>query len=390
MSLWKRIHGMLPVLPWWAEEEGLIPAAEFRRLLELERSRAERTTQGFTLLTFLIPPGEDGRRLVPRLAGALFKRVRSTDTAGWLDETRVGVILPETSPEGAHRLGNETAGRLAALGWPVHYKICVFSSHCSPWARDGRSERSDGSGGSDGSVGSRPQFQSHDCAEDDEPMEPLFAVRVPLWKRGLDLLGAAAGLAVLWPLMLLVAAAVRLVSPGPALFRQERVTVAGRVFTFLKFRSMHAANDPSGHRNYVAELIHSDRPMRKIEDDPRIFPLGRLLRKTCLDELPQLINVLRGEMSLVGPRPCLPYEAAEYSRWHARRFDLPPGMTGLWQVSGKNECTFREMILLDIAYARRLSPWLDLKILARTPLAVLGHLRAGRSKVKEVLNEQSA
>ena len=178
--------------------------------------------------------------------------------------------------------------------------------------------------------------------------------------------------------MLAIALLIRLVSPGPALFRQVRVGRSGALFTLVKFRTMAAGSDPSAHRRHLDELIRSGRPMTKLEDDPRVFLLGRLLRRTYLDELPQLVNVLRGEMSLVGPRPCLPYEAAVYARWHSRRFDRAPGMTGLWQVSGKNALSFAEMVRLDIAYARRLSPWLDVKILLRTPLVVVAGILARR------------
>ena len=145
-------------------------------------------------------------------------------------------------------------------------------------------------------------------------------------------------------------------------------------FTFLKLRTMRADNDPGRHRAHLKELITSDRPMAKLDnaEDPRIVPGGRILRKLCLDELPQLVNVLKGEMSLVGPRPCLPYEAEEYLRWHSNRFDVLPGLTGLWQVSGKNRLTFKQMIRLDISYCRNMSLWLDLKILLRTGPTVAG------------------
>jgi lipopolysaccharide/colanic/teichoic acid biosynthesis glycosyltransferase len=390
MSLRRKIHRLLPVLPvlpGWTEEEGVIPLDEMRRLLEMERARAERTGQEFSLLTFVLPGGDEGRRVLPRLAAALFKRVRAIDTVGWLDESQIAVLLPETPPPGAHLLGEEIVDRLAVQGWTVSCKVCAFSKVCRPWTGPR------GRAGTDGLVDGPLTGTGLAAPEGDEPLEPLFAVRLPLWKRAADLIVSAAGLTVLWPLMLLVSLAVKLSSPGPAIFRQERVGRAGRTFAFLKFRTMHTGNDPSGHRSYVTGLIDSDLPMNKIEDDPRTFPLGRLLRKTSLDELPQLINVLRGEMSLVGPRPCLPYEAAEYSRWHARRFDLLPGMTGLWQVSGKNDRTFREMIRLDLAYARSLSPWRDLKILFLTPLAVLGGLGGAKSEPgigERLAHEQSA
>jgi len=142
----------------------------------------------------------------------------------------------------------------------------------------------------------------------------------------------------------------------------------------LKFRTMYVNNNAEGHRQYLSELITTDLPMTKMDErnDIRIIPFGKFLRYSCMDELPQLINVLKGEMSLVGPRPCLPYEAEKYLRWHARRFDNVPGMTGLWQVSGKNSMTFKEMIRLDIQYSETMSPLLDIKILLRTGPAILG------------------
>jgi lipopolysaccharide/colanic/teichoic acid biosynthesis glycosyltransferase len=146
---------------------------------------------------------------------------------------------------------------------------------------------------------------------------------------------------------------------------------------------MKVDTDTSRHRQYLAELIHdgkargeTDRAMKKLDDtNDQIIPFGRILRSYCVDELPQLINVLRGEMSLVGPRPPIPYEVSEYLRWHNDRFDAVPGMTGLWQVSGKNRLSFKEMVRLDIQYARHLSFWRDLKILLRTPLAIYSFIR---------------
>ena len=143
---------------------------------------------------------------------------------------------------------------------------------------------------------------------------------------------------------------------------------------FMKFRTMYKNNDPCAHRDYLEELIKGGMPMEKLDcgRDPRIIPGGRIIRKACLDELPQLFNVLRGEMSLVGPRPCIPYEAEEYLRWHTHRFDILPGMTGLWQVSGKNKLSFEQMVRLDISYANRMSPLHDLKILLMTLPAIIG------------------
>jgi lipopolysaccharide/colanic/teichoic acid biosynthesis glycosyltransferase len=188
------------------------------------------------------------------------------------------------------------------------------------------------------------------------------------WKRALDL----SLLMILLPgLMLiggLVALIVRLGSSGPVFFRQKRVGYKGKEFVCLKFRTMHVNAETESHQQHARNLIKSQSPMMKLDQvrDPRVAPFGRILRACGLDELPQLINVLRGEMSLVGPRPCIRYECEAYEPWHWQRFDAAPGLTGLWQVSGKNRTTFDQMVRLDIEYARRQSLWLDLQIIART------------------------
>jgi lipopolysaccharide/colanic/teichoic acid biosynthesis glycosyltransferase len=198
--------------------------------------------------------------------------------------------------------------------------------------------------------------------------EPRASSGIAWWKRALDL----GLLLVLLPAVLgfglLVALIVKLGSPGPVFFRQKRVGYKGKEFVCLKFRTMVVNAETDSHRRHAHELIRSQSPMVKLDQsrDPRVVPFGRVLRACGLDELPQLINVLRGEMSLVGPRPCIRYECEAYEPWHWQRFDAAPGLTGLWQVSGKNRTTFDEMVRLDIAYAQRQSLWLDLQIMART------------------------
>jgi lipopolysaccharide/colanic/teichoic acid biosynthesis glycosyltransferase len=196
----------------------------------------------------------------------------------------------------------------------------------------------------------------------------------------MDIAGSLAELVVLAPLMLLIAALVNAASNGPAVFRQKRVGQYGREFTFLKFRSMYADCSDGIHQAYVTALIAGKQPAEptareapyKLTNDPRITPLGRFLRKTSLDELPQFLNVLAGDMSLVGPRPPVPYEFRAYDLWHRRRLlSVKPGITGLWQVHGRSKVTFDEMVRLDLKYAESWSPWLDLKILLKTPKAVL-------------------
>lgn len=201
-----------------------------------------------------------------------------------------------------------------------------------------------------------------------------------IFKRSVDLILASSLLLILSPLMLIIAALVFLTSRGPVFYAQERVGRGGRSFRMFKFRSMVVSNDDSGHRRYVTSLLRdgdaasfdrSGRPIYKIADDPRITWLGKLLRRTSLDELPQLLNVLRGEMSLTGPRPCLPFEYELYESWQKRRLDVTPGMTGLWQVSGRSFLSFEEMVLLDLYYVANWSFLLDLKILWRTIPEVL-------------------
>ena len=217
---------------------------------------------------------------------------------------------------------------------------------------------------------------------------------MPVWKRALDL----TLLLMLLPGWLLVGACVALVvklgSPGPIFFRQRRVGYKGREFVCFKFRTMSANAETDSHRRHAQALIKSQSRMEKLDarKDPRLVPLGSLLRASGLDELPQLLNVMRGEMSLVGPRPCIPYECDAYEPWHWGRFDAVPGLTGLWQVSGKNRTTFEQMALLDIEYSKRRSLGLDLGILLKTLPAVWGQycdLQAARKQERPASTQQA-
>ena len=195
------------------------------------------------------------------------------------------------------------------------------------------------------------------------------------WKRPLDLALGLIALAVLSPVMAVLAILVRWDSPGPALYRQERVGQNGVLFRMWKFRSMYIGCDDRNHRE-AAAIWFSGRASPgpyKSERDPRITRVGRFLRRTTLDELPQLFNVLRGEMSLVGPRPAIPYEIALYQPWYFERQQVKPGMTGLWQISGRDHLSAPKMMALDVQYARECSVWQDLKILAKPPAALAAH-----------------
>jgi exopolysaccharide biosynthesis polyprenyl glycosylphosphotransferase len=196
-----------------------------------------------------------------------------------------------------------------------------------------------------------------------------FGQRVRAVKRAVDVIGAALGLTLGAPFLGIVAAAIRLDSPGPAIFRQTRVGVNGRTFEMYKFRSMYEGAEEQLEE--IRDLNEVAGPIFKMKDDPRVTGVGRILRRASLDELPQLWNVLRGDMSLVGPRPPLPSEVGQYMEWHKKRLEVRPGVTGLWQVSGRSLVSFDEQCLLDIYYIENWSLWLDFKILMRTLPEVL-------------------
>ena len=212
--------------------------------------------------------------------------------------------------------------------------------------------------------------------------------QLPFWKRVLDL----SLIVVCAPILVLVGAVIALVvrtgSSGPVIFRQQRVGHKGALFTCYKFRTMHIGAEINSHRGHTAQLIKSETPMTKLDagNDPRVIPFGKIIRATGLDELPQLVNVLKGEMSLVGPRPCIPYEYEMYETWQKRRFDAVPGLTGLWQVSGKNRTTFNQMINMDIEYSETSTLWLDVKIISKTIPALMvqcydQHVRSKKNTV---------
>lgn len=235
-----------------------------------------------------------------------------------------------------------------------------------------------------------PDYEKNTLDESQPLMlEPLFIKRIPLWKRVFDIAGSACGMIMLFPLFLVIGIFIKTVSKGPIFFKQKRIGCGGRKFDLYKFRTMKLNADSNIHKLYLAELIDSSKassnkgdPMTKLHKDPRIIKWGAFLRASGLDELPQLINVFLGHMSLVGPRPPIPYEAEQYRLWYKSRFDVVPGLTGLWQVSGKNKLGFNEMIRLDIQYAMNRSFLLDLKIIFKTPYAVfiqIKEMKKGRN-----------
>jgi len=334
----------------------------FKDVVVRERKRADRFDAPFAVL--LVDRGErafEGDLWTP-IVRALAAVRRDIDIVGWLErDTALGILLPEVSGKSAARAANRLRRELGRrLGHSVLSALSVrFYAH-----------------------GHRPGADGADMAPVDLLLEAFLRPRPRPWrdaaKRVFDIFLSAALLALFSPAYLAIFAAVKWTSPGPALYRQVRIGRRGEPFTMLKFRTMHVDAGQGIHLDYVAWFIESSgrhprtgQEVFKLTNDPRVTPLGRFLRKTSLDELPQFWNVLRGEMSLVGPRPPLPFEIERYQVWHRRRvFEAKPGVTGPWQVDGRSRTTFDEMVRLDLRYARTHSLWTDIKILAATPRAM--------------------
>ena len=347
----------------------LLSEAIFQRILCCERKRAERSGKCVLLMLLNVERAllrNTSNKVLSGIVSALCSPTRETDIAGWYRMNSVlAVIFTELDKTDKNSLqnlmGTEVIARLRAnLGKEQADQIGI-SFHCFPEEGDHRN----GNGSIDEEL--YPDLRENNHAR----KLSKFA------KRAIDILGSVFAIAIFSPLFILIAAAVKLTSKGPALFRQERVGQYGRRFTFLKFRSMKCANDPLIHQDYIRRFIAGEIAKThggafKIKDDPRLTCIGAFLRKCSLDELPQLINVLKGDMSLVGPRPAIPYEIDLYQIWHRRRFlEVKPGITGLWQVTGRSRTTFDDMVRLDLQYTKQWSLWLDIKILLQTPLAVL-------------------
>jgi lipopolysaccharide/colanic/teichoic acid biosynthesis glycosyltransferase len=356
-----------------AQAESAIPEDVFHSLLTLERKRAERSRKQFVLMLM------DAHLENGSAAGILKEAVeiviaskRETDLIGWYRQGAIlGVIFTEVNA-GTDRpiteiLRNKFESTLAErMGKSRSAKIAV-SFHVFPeiWDKNQSGWQADSK--------LYPEL-SPTASRQQVPL---------LIKRMMDIAGGAALLLVLSPLLAAIAAMIKLTSKGPVIFEQERLGRFGARFKCLKFRTMYTDNDPKIHQEYIQQFISgkeesgngngSQQPVYKIVNDPRVTTVGRFLRKKSLDELPQFWNVLRGEMSLVGPRPPVLYEFEIYDIWHRRRIlDVKPGVTGLWQVSGRSRTRFDDMVRLDLRYCRTWSLWLDLKILISTPRAVLG------------------
>ena len=393
----------------------VLPGPEaFGRSLQVELMRADRGKTQFCLAVFDVAAWADGGDdKAVRFAEYLLGQLRATDYAGLLGAGRVAAILWHTGEAGAARFVEKVrrgwvAGKCPepmvyaypsdrALGDPpsparadaalppsfVRDDLAAAAPAAPP--RNGRAVNGHGVNGTSTAVLEKPAETAEAEEEKDEddapgspvppvpvlPLEEVLLCPLPAWKRVLDVAGATAGLIVLSPLLLGTAAAIKLTSPGPVLFRQTRDGLGGRKFRINKFRTMVA--DAEAQKAALRKNSEQDGPAFKMEHDPRITPIGRWLRKTCVDELPQLWNVLAGDMSLVGPRPLDSKEMAHTSWWERRRLLVTPGLTCIWQVDGKSKVTFSEWMRMDIRYMRDRTALGDLSLIFRTAWNVALH-----------------
>lgn len=355
-----------------ALERGDLDEESFRRLIAVERKRTERSKAPFVLMLLEVA-NQNSDRAAQALKSAmsvLLASSRDTDLVGWYKEKTTigalftGLVASDKSTALTTILTRVSSTLRGELSFE-QFNLINISLHYYPddWDQDGPGRPSN------------PALYP-DLSKQASGKQPLLIL-----KRAIDIMGGLVLSLICLPFCVLIAIAIKATSKGPILFRQMRVGQHGKQFMFLKFRSMYADNDHSIHREYVTKLINNETPaastspietVYKLTGDKRITPIGRFLRRTSLDELPQFLNVLRGEMSLVGPRPPIPYELAAYQTWHRRRLlEVKPGVTGLWQVTGRSTVDFDAMVRLDLKYAIAWSPWLDIKILLRTPLAVI-------------------
>ncbi len=355
-----------------AGKYGIYSPALVEKILQYERSRADRDGGCFSMVLFRLY-SLDAR--AADLVETLKSGTRLIDHIGWYEADTVCVLLTGTRIYGAQLFLDKINAHIETQY--SNGKRPVYSSEIYSYPNK------EGCGPNGGGERDEEELPEKIYRQNElkihEAIKCRISKKMPVWKRSLDIIGSATGLFLLAPLFCLIGFYIKLVSRGPVFFKQMRVGYKGCNFTFLKFRTMHSGNDEEFHNQHAHNFIsHGNVPMDKLdEQDPRIIPGGKLLRKSCIDELPQLWNVLRGEMSLVGPRPCIPYEAEEYIRWHTQRFDIVPGITGLWQVSGKNKLSFQKMVSLDIAYSRKLSLLLDIKILLLTFPTIIGLILEG-------------
>jgi lipopolysaccharide/colanic/teichoic acid biosynthesis glycosyltransferase len=339
----------------------------FKELLVLERKRCERSGKQF-LLVFVdvaqLLKGPNKKEIGKRLSSAARTACREIDIKGWYEKNKViGLIYVEVDISKVDSIINKLKDK-----FEEELPVDEFNQPTITYVVF-------------------PLDKNIDCDKDETtsilyrmPTEKNRSMRVSLaLKRGLDIVGSLVLICLFLPFFLVIPIIIKCTSKGPVFFRQKRLGMYGKTFTFLKFRSMYVSNNCDNHKEFVKDFIkNSDKTKKsgekhvyKMKNDPRVTPIGRFIRKTSLDEIPQFINVLLGNMALVGPRPCLPYEFENYGLWHKRRIlETKPGITCIWQVEGRSTTTFEQMVRMDIQYITKWSLFLDVKLLAKTPFAV--------------------
>lgn len=343
-------------------QQGVFDPDTFRFVLRRERERADRVGRQFSLIVFRLPV----RRTKSSdrwLLNSVAEKIRISDSIGWLDSVSLGILLPDTSADGAASLLQEMAPACSNTEAVPGIRVHTYPDPPKP---DQPREKPLANG-------RLVEFVPESPEDSSLFFSGIFAVSPGvIWRWG-ERAVAGVMLVVLSPLFLLFAIIIKISSPGPVLFSQERIGQKGKTFKCYKFRTMHPQSETQKHEEYLSYLMTNSVPMQKLDSqgDSRIFRAGRLLRSSSLDELPQLINIFKGEMRLVGPRPSTAYEFAQFLPWQRHRVDVVPGLTGLWQVSGKNKTTFAEMIRLDLRYIRERSPLMDLGIILKTVPVVI-------------------
>jgi len=369
-------------LVWERDLRTLYSPQEVQTILRRERARADRTGRQLSMVVAELEEG--GRRLLERLARVALSRARATDEIGWFAYQQLCVILPDTDSSGACAFAQSLCELARQNALRIACSIYTYPSVKSPRGGNGQdkpdepcrgkpTEELPGRAELAGSDRRQVGRESPIHVASIQPLEELFIRPLPLWKRMVDIIGGAIGLVVSAPIVAISAAIIKLTSKGPVVFRQVRAGLAGRPFRIYKLRTM--VMDAEQQQLGLRKCSEQDGPAFKMTSDPRVTAVGRLLRTMSLDELPQFWNVLKGEMSLVGPRPLPVVESDACAQWHRKRLEVTPGLTCIWQVRGRSRVTFDEWMRMDMEYIRHRNIFRDLKLLVLTVTAVI--LRRG-------------
>lgn len=370
------------LLPRKRTVRSMLTPQQMNIAIERESARADRSGGQFALVLFRVRNRKSLSAV--RLAKTILSRIRATDDVGWYDDEHLGVLLPDTSATGAWRFADAVASLASRR---MHRPLCSVYAYPTRWFTEEDApatpllRHEPGNGNGEGRYAVRnliPYFLDGVRTAEQPPsvvhrLEALLIRPLPWWKRTIDIIGSAIGLVLFSPIMLAAAIAIKLSSPGPVIFKQKRAGLGGKPFTIYKFRTM--VTDAEALKAKLRDRNEQDGPAFKIKDDPRVTKVGKFLRKTSIDELPQLWNVLKGDMTLVGPRPLPVNESDACEGWQRRRLDVTPGLTCIWQVKGRSRVSFAEWVRMDVNYIRRRTFWRDLCIILQTIPAVL--LRRG-------------